>query len=162
MPQRGISGRMINTMRVTPRDDAGWRLCPRKLDRQPSLFACALLAVRETSAAPRARGNKKSAVSRMLARAWSDCAFSSQLSSSFTGSSRRCSLLYEPDHYTLFVSVYFLADFVNIFSTLYLALHCIGILCWDEIPTVWHHDTYIRCSFAMNIKRISPIIGYYV
>jgi hypothetical protein len=66
LPQRVISGSVINTMRVTPREDAGLRLCPWKLDRQPSLFAYALLAVREASAAPLERGNKKSAVSRML------------------------------------------------------------------------------------------------
>jgi len=33
----------------------------------------------------------------MLTRAWSDCAFSRRLSNSFTGTSRRYSLLYEPD-----------------------------------------------------------------
>jgi hypothetical protein len=46
-------------MRITPRDYVGWRLRPWKLDRQPSLFACALLAVCEASAAPLERGNKK-------------------------------------------------------------------------------------------------------
>jgi hypothetical protein len=44
----------------------GWRLCPPKLDRQPLLFACALLAVCEAAATPLERGDKKSAVARML------------------------------------------------------------------------------------------------
>src|SRR5215813_8195016 len=39
-------------MRMAPRGEVGWRLCPAKLDRQPVLFAHALLTVRETSAAP--------------------------------------------------------------------------------------------------------------
>jgi len=48
--------------------------------------------------APLERGNKKSAVSHMLIGAWSDRAFSRQLSSSFTGHSKRYNLPYEPDH----------------------------------------------------------------
>jgi hypothetical protein len=57
----------------------------------------------------------KNAVSRMLTRAWADCAFSRQLSSSFTGPSKRYSLLYEPDHYIWIASIYFTTDFVNNF-----------------------------------------------
>jgi hypothetical protein len=128
-------------MRVIPRDYVGWQLRPWKLDRQPSLFACALLAVREASAAPLERGNKKSAASRMLTRAWSDCAFSRQPSSSFTGPSKRYSLLYEPDRYIWIRSVYFPADFVNLFFNILLELHCICVLCWDEramsVPLSW-------------------------
>ena len=99
LPQRVISGRLRDTMRIIPREYVGWRLCPRKLDRQPFLFACALLAVCEASATPLERGNKKSAVARMLTRAWSDRALSRQLLSSFTGPSKRYNLLEEPDHY---------------------------------------------------------------
>jgi hypothetical protein len=58
---------------------------------------------------------KKRGLTHADTRAWSDCSFSRQLSSSFTGSSRRYSLLYAPDRYAWFVSVYFLTDFVNIF-----------------------------------------------
>ena len=48
-------------MRRAPRGHMGWRLCPAKPDRQPSLCACALLAAREATIAPHTKGYKKNA-----------------------------------------------------------------------------------------------------
>ena len=115
LPQRVISGSVINTMRVTPREDAGWRLCPRKLDRQPSLFClCSSGSTRGLCRSSRKRQQKKRSLTH-ADRAWSDRAFRRQLSRSFTGPSKRYSLLYEPDHYIWFISVYFPTGFVKTF-----------------------------------------------
>jgi len=38
-----LLGTLADAMRKTPRGDRGWRPCPAKRDRQPSLYACALL-----------------------------------------------------------------------------------------------------------------------
>ena len=52
-----IFGTLVDVMRRIPRGDTGWRLCPAKRDRQPC--ACALLAAREATVAPHAKGHKK-------------------------------------------------------------------------------------------------------
>jgi hypothetical protein len=46
-------------MRTPPRGSAGWRLRPRKLDRQPFSVCLSSARAREVSASPRAKGNKK-------------------------------------------------------------------------------------------------------
>ena len=46
-------------MRIAPRGSAGWRLRPRKLERQPLFFIYALLVALEASTAPLERDNKK-------------------------------------------------------------------------------------------------------
>src|SRR5215813_11804570 len=67
-------------MRMAPRGEVGWRLCPAKLDRQPVLFAHALLTVRETSAAPCLRDRNHTTRTSTWARL--ECAFRRLLSSS--------------------------------------------------------------------------------
>jgi hypothetical protein len=59
LPEPSISVTLADTMRAIPREDAGWRLRPPKLDRQPSLLVCMCLAAREAATAPRERSHKK-------------------------------------------------------------------------------------------------------
>ncbi len=73
-----ILGTLVDTMRTTPRSDTGWRLCPAKRDRQPC--ACVLLAAREATVAPRAKGYKKYPPP-MAMRTQSGCAFRIRLES---------------------------------------------------------------------------------
>ena len=76
-----ILGTLVDTMRTTPRSDTGWRWCPAKRDRQPSLCACVLLAAREATVAPHAKGYKKHPPPMAM---WtqSGCAFRIRLESS--------------------------------------------------------------------------------
>jgi len=53
-------------MRATPREDVGWRLCPPKLDRQPSFFVWTYLAAWKAAAAPRERDHKNAALSPLM------------------------------------------------------------------------------------------------
>jgi len=78
-----IFGTLVDAMRKTPRGDRGWRLCPAKRDRQPFLCACALLAAREATVAPHAKGHKKKRTPTPMAM-WAqyDCAFMIPLTSS--------------------------------------------------------------------------------
>ncbi len=74
-----ILGTLVDTMRTTPRSDTGWRLCPAKRDRQPC--ACVLLAAREATVVPHAKGYKRYPPP-MAVWTQSICAFRIQLESS--------------------------------------------------------------------------------
>jgi hypothetical protein len=52
---------LADAMRIAPRGSAGWRLRPRKLERQPLSFGLYSTAAREAPF-PLTKGNKKSAV----------------------------------------------------------------------------------------------------
>ena len=62
MPQPGLLGKLIDAMRTTPCGGGGLQRHFSTVSLQAFRFACALLGTRAVAAFPRAKGNKKSAV----------------------------------------------------------------------------------------------------
>jgi len=89
---------LADAMRIAPCGRAGWRLRPRKLERQPLSFGLYSTAAREAPS-PLTKGNKKkrSYTTPLLPWAMADCAFSRQRSRSLTSSSIRVSYILKID-----------------------------------------------------------------
>jgi len=111
-----ILGTLVDAMRKTPRGDRGWRLCPAKRDRQPSLCACALLAAREATVTPHAKGHKRCTPTPMAMWVQYDRALRIQLESS----PKQVRLnrvdnygIFKIDYYTTMPDYTFSREFVN-------------------------------------------------